>query len=433
MENHPIPQDVTGFQFKLIGEMTIKQFAYLALGVVLAWITYVLPLFWFLKFPIVLLFAGLGICLAFVPIEGRPFDVMLKNFLKALVSPSQFVFQKTGYEVLPQVHVVTRVMAEKPTVDIEKQQLSEKKLQSYLNTLPKTPKNSLDEKEMRFLGGLPLAQTTQPQSTGGGSSFSGMPTLFQTTTPVAQTPVQTPIATVAPQPVLPTAPHVVTAPEAPTPQEAPNEMDDQTKQTLENEAALIQQELVQAKQEEVQQQSAPAKGVAHEKVVELEKELASILAQKETLQNQLITLKKELDMQKKQVFTPGLVTAKQQTQNIRMVPQGLGKAVGLPIAPDTPNLLTGIVKDARGNTLPNILIEVKDKDNNPVRAFKTNGLGHFAAATPLSNGTYILTFEDPQGKQKFDTIELPVSGAIIQPLEIISADEREQLRKELFS
>lgn len=433
MENHPIPQDVTGFQFKLIGEMTIKQFAYLALGVILAWVTYSLPLFWFLKFPLVLVFGGLGIALAFVPIEGRPFDVMLRNFLKALVSPTQFVFHKTGYEILPPIQTVTRVMAAKPTVDVEKQQLSEKKLQSYLNTLPKTPRNSLDEKEMRFLGGLPLQQTAQQQAQIGGASSFGIPTLFQTAPTSPQTQEQQQVATVASQPQLPSAPHIVTGPQEPLPQMAPVEMDDQTKQTLEKEAALIQQELVQAKQEEVQQQSTPAKGVAHEKVVELEKELASILAQKETLQNQLITLKKELDMQKKQVFTPGVMSAKPQTQNVRMVPQGMGKSVGLPITPDTPNLLTGIVKDARGNTLPNILVEVKDKDNNPVRAFKTNGLGQFAAATPLSNGTYVLTFEDPQGKQKFDMIELPVGGTIIQPIEIISVDDREQLRKELFS
>ncbi|EKD47460.1 MAG: hypothetical protein ACD_66C00049G0001, partial [uncultured bacterium] len=28
MEQHPVPQNVTGFQFKLIGDITLKQFAY---------------------------------------------------------------------------------------------------------------------------------------------------------------------------------------------------------------------------------------------------------------------------------------------------------------------------------------------------------------------------------------------------------------------
>src|SRR5438045_3308890 len=127
MENHPIPQDVTGFQFKLIGEMTVKQFAYLAGGVVLAWVTFASPLFW------------------------------LINFLKAFITPNQFVFQKIGYVLLPEVHVAPK-QAAAPTTE-PKNTLSEKNLQKYLNSLPKTPKNSLDEKEMRFLGTLPIQNT----------------------------------------------------------------------------------------------------------------------------------------------------------------------------------------------------------------------------------------------------------------------------------
>src|SRR5579872_2124564 len=84
MDNHPIPQDVTGFQFRLIGDMTIKQFAYLAAGVVLAWICLSLPLFILIKFPLVLLFGGTGLIFAFVPLGGRPADVMILYFFKAV-------------------------------------------------------------------------------------------------------------------------------------------------------------------------------------------------------------------------------------------------------------------------------------------------------------------------------------------------------------
>jgi hypothetical protein len=100
--------------------------------------------------------------------------------------------------------------------------------------------------------------------------------------------------------------------------------------------------------------------------------------------------------------------------------------------PQLANLLVGIVKDPRGNILSNILVEVKDSQGNPVRAFKTNTLGQFASATPLLNGTYTLVFEDPQGKQKFDAVEITADGSIISPLEVISSDAREELRKELF-
>lgn len=111
----------------------------------------------------------------------------------------------------------------------------------------------------------------------------------------------------------------------------------------------------------------------------------------------------------------------------------MGKSVGIPIAPEFPNMITGIIKDPRGNSLPNILVEVKDKTGNPVRAFKTNALGQFQASTPLSNGTYRIEFEDPKSQNKFDIIEFIASGQIILPIEVISEDTREELRKSLFN
>lgn len=75
MDQHPIPQDVTGFQFKLIGTMTVKQFGYVASGVVAAVILYYLPLnaaFWILfKVLFVPLFGASGVIIAFVPRGGR--------------------------------------------------------------------------------------------------------------------------------------------------------------------------------------------------------------------------------------------------------------------------------------------------------------------------------------------------------------------------
>jgi len=60
MENHPLPQDITGFQFKLIGNMTVKQFSYLAVGVILAWITLSLPISIGIRFIFAGFFASLG-------------------------------------------------------------------------------------------------------------------------------------------------------------------------------------------------------------------------------------------------------------------------------------------------------------------------------------------------------------------------------------
>ena len=109
------------------------------------------------------------------------------------------------------------------------------------------------------------------------------------------------------------------------------------------------------------------------------------------------------------------------------------KGVGLPITPEFPNIITGIVKDPRGNPLPNILVEVKDSQGNAVRAFKTNALGQFASATALANGDYTIEFEDAREQNKFDTTTFKAGGEIILPIEVISVDTREELRRSLFN
>src|SRR5579862_7327719 len=100
MDQHPIPQDVTGFQFKLIGTMTVKQFGYVASGVIMAVILYYLPLqsaiSILLKVILIPLFGASGVIIAFVPLEGRPIDVMATNFVKALFSPNQYIYHRQG-------------------------------------------------------------------------------------------------------------------------------------------------------------------------------------------------------------------------------------------------------------------------------------------------------------------------------------------------
>ncbi|KKR71389.1 MAG: hypothetical protein UU15_C0053G0004 [Candidatus Levybacteria bacterium GW2011_GWC2_40_7] len=161
------------------------------------------------------------------------------------------------------------------------------------------------------------------------------------------------------------------------------------------------------------------------------------MEQKKLLEEQLLALNKKLSEQQN-ILTPGSVgTPNNQTpqvsKTIRTVSPGGEKSAGLPETPEVPNIVTGIIKDPRGNPLSNILVEVKDNAGNPVRAFKTNGLGHFASATPLVNGSYTIEFEDPKGANRFDIVSFSVEGSIILPLEIISTDTREELRRELFN
>src|SRR5260221_11620154 len=96
MENHPIPQDVSHFQFRLIGHITLKQFAYLIAGSIVGVIVFFLPIFIIIRIPIVAFIALTAVFFAFIPVEGRPADVMLYYFIKAFFSSTQYIYQKTN-------------------------------------------------------------------------------------------------------------------------------------------------------------------------------------------------------------------------------------------------------------------------------------------------------------------------------------------------
>jgi hypothetical protein len=396
MENHPIPQDITGFQFKLIGDMTIKQFAYLASGVILGWIAFILPVFPLIKIPIALVFVGLGVAAAFVPIEGRPFDTMIINYFKALFSPTVFIYQKTGGHMwFPEAtaQASAQVTSSHGTPE------SSQRLKQFLSSLPQKPKDKLDEKELSFLNSLnAIHQSSPPPS--GASVLTGLK--------IAQK-------------------------EPPKTIEKPPEQKPQPKENLEDKEEELKREIEQAKALEKERAGSKDSEVAHQKVSDLEMVLADVMKQKQNLESQLLDLKKKIDMQGQKVFAPSEMPVREESKQVRVIPKTMGKTSGLPFVPDVPNLVMGIIKDPRDNPIANVLIEVKDESGNPVRAFKTNVLGQFASATPLSNGTFQMYFEDPKGEHKFDAVEIKATGEVLMPLEIISVDAREELRRTLFT
>jgi hypothetical protein len=95
--NHPIPQNVTQYQFRLVGDMTLKQFLELAGGLLLAYLIYSSNLIFILKYPLALSSLLLGFGLAFFPIEDRPLDVWIINFIKSIYNPTRFIWKKSTH------------------------------------------------------------------------------------------------------------------------------------------------------------------------------------------------------------------------------------------------------------------------------------------------------------------------------------------------
>ncbi len=155
MQQHPIPQNITGFEFKLIGFMTLRQFGYLATAAIIDFILYSA------KLPmIVVLIIGapitlLGLALAFLPINNLPFERWLAAFLKTMYSPNTRVWHREpkiiGF-LEPQFSVYLRQQSQ----SIEPRVLSDRtKLEGYLSSHKKSSnKRLVDINEDRRLSQL---------------------------------------------------------------------------------------------------------------------------------------------------------------------------------------------------------------------------------------------------------------------------------------
>ncbi len=376
-QGHPIPQDVTGFQFKLIGDITIKEFAYLGVGILIAWFVFSLPIFLIIKIPIAIIIVGLTLIFVFVPIQGRSADVMLGLFLKALIKPNSYKY--------------------------------------ILKPKPVTKESELNKDSKKVNSSNNLFAPVEPKT-------------------VPERPVET-------RSTSSVAPHILSEENAseklkPKIDDSLNEKQNQPANEEKNEEKVEKKEEIKEtkdimdnlKNDDLKNQPVLHSEEAHQRALALEKQLQQSQKEKEELERRLVELEKKLNLNPNdQVFTPSL-----KTENVKTVPLGLQKSTGTPLVNDIPNLINGVVKNPRGEVLPNILIEIEDSKSNPVRAFKTNQLGQFASATPLTNGMYKIIFEDPSGKNTFDKIKIEAKGEVIPPLEVISLDEREKLRKQLF-
>ena len=88
-QEHPIPQQISSYSFRLVGDMTLKQFFQVAMGVVLGLLTYASPLPPIVKWPVVALFVLLGVGFAFFTIEDRPLETWIVIFFKKIIRPPQ--------------------------------------------------------------------------------------------------------------------------------------------------------------------------------------------------------------------------------------------------------------------------------------------------------------------------------------------------------
>ncbi len=92
---HPIPQQISSYSFKLVGDMTLKQFFQVAGGTLLSLVIYSTSLPAYVKWPLILVVFLGGIAFAFFPLQDRPLSQWMLLFFKAIYSPTLYVWKKT--------------------------------------------------------------------------------------------------------------------------------------------------------------------------------------------------------------------------------------------------------------------------------------------------------------------------------------------------
>lgn len=99
-EQHPVPQQISSYQFRLVGDMTLKQFFQIAAGAVIGLILYASPVPGLFKWPLIALSVIAGAAFAFLPLQERPLEQWLAGFVRAIYGPTIFIWQKSQKDVL---------------------------------------------------------------------------------------------------------------------------------------------------------------------------------------------------------------------------------------------------------------------------------------------------------------------------------------------
>jgi len=503
---HAVPQNIMSVEFKLVGNLTVRQFVYLVIGGISSYLAFTshLPFIWKWFFIAIL---GLGsLALSFIPLGDRGLDQWIKNFIKSISNPTQMVWRKSletpqrflsDYANLVKSEVVTL----SPTK-------SRKALTKYLEDIGNKAKSALDEKEEAFLGKInyspqipnAIQSTTVivepekpkevqkyvpqvkeqkpglPEEEEGEPKFEPVkevkkriekevqiyksPYISQSALEVGRTLKHIPLKG---EIILPKRSTYIRAEKVVMERESPLHDKDllrkaeelrealrKAKEKLSPEGAVLpaQELFINPKG-----QSAPTASVKPEteKTYEDKRKLNNLIETLKKENKDLLEQIKDLSDYKNRVSDyeekiaelnerqRSLEKAIHQKEELKREPnkdfhkQELRKQVAQDILkstviapkettqrteyeerPTAPNMISGSVKDLGGHLIEGATLIIRDGNNDPVRALKTNKLGQFSTTTPLLNGGYKI--EVLSSTYSFDIIRLVINGNVVKPI-----------------
>ncbi|CAN5358200.1 hypothetical protein BH10PAT1_BH10PAT1_5630 [soil metagenome] len=356
MEQHAVPQNISSYQFHLVGDMTLKQFLELAAGVLVAVLFYATPLPAIIKAPLIIFSVAFGAALAFVPFEERPLEQWIFAFIRSVYSPTLFHWEHSD---------TTKYFQDE----------TQPSLEASAGTAPANPfakipfLSNLDNNENSYL-----------------SKLSG---LFNPTVTASQ-PSTTPTQIVRPQ----ITPQQIAQPQMVTASMQPNA----TGTILTMHPQNIPQ---------------PMQTNEEKKEVQIP-QTTYISVDKHQARPQMVVQEIAGDTNNLQT------THVSQTLNSKTVTGSTAAQFSVDAAPPSlptiANTVSGQVMDNTKRIIEGAILEIVDETGHSVRALRTNKVGHFLIVTPLTNGKYKLIVE--KEGYKFNPVSFETTGGIIQPIAI---------------
>ena len=395
-KTHPVPQHIAAFEFKLIGDLTLKQFLFAGVGVAVCYAAWISNLSFLTKWATIILAGSLGLGTAFFPIQDRTLDRWLLSFIATLFSPTQRVWRKEP--------LAPEYLREDYSQFLTSQVLSltplqgRSQLKQYLEDAPQKEVGFGEEEEEKFIEKLnfdfPLPPITPIT-----------PKLAPTPKPPQPSPLPPPEVggTIRVQPILrpkPLSERKLPAPPFAKASEGPRP----TVKELIREVKKPQMGIQQLEKQNVELKN---------RLEQAEQQLKSLLTLKEERVKDEAYRTRLLEQEKEvRQLTERQKTAQRKISTITGEEE---KEEALSIEKQLPNVVSGVVKNKEGKLLEGVVVIIKDRDADPARALKTDRLGRFAIATPLENGDY--TVEISGRGDSFDIMKVVIDGFVLPPLE----------------
>jgi len=481
---HPVPQNIMSVEFKLVGDLTVRQFMYLVIGGITVYLAFISKINFLWKWGLIF-FGGFGsLALAFVPFGDRGLDQWIKNFIKSVTMPTQRVWRKT--QGISEYFLADYAESLKREVVALAPARSRRAITDYFEG-PKPPPDFLrDTKEEAFLKRINFDVEVPPHLKSSVTTIAPPKTAVSLEEGLPKKEIQKPLEIQKRFEGMETAvgrtlKHIPLEGEIVLPKRtrpikailAPKiDLEDSSKHT---QAVLKQVEELRKVLRRAEEKFSPEGAVlpAHElilgdtkdtqakenelrEIVEvLKKENKNLSGEIDSLKKQMQGLDKTKETYKTQVSSYAqkikdlegrknlveetiqtkVVDAPKPSQGVLENAEMVKKLSEVVVkeqresvvkekkeeAGTSPNVIWGTVKDKQGHLLENATLIIRDDNDIPIRALKTNQLGQFIGATPLSNGSYKI--EVLNNENSFAIMDITLEGKPLKALEFLAINK----------